>query len=61
MHDDQTEALGTPSEQSGRHFELPRAVRELLPQSQQPPADAEAVGSQLPTAGSGQLVSRADV
>jgi hypothetical protein len=58
MHDDQTEALGAPS---GRHFELPRAVRELLPQSQPPPVEAEAAASSLPAAGPGSLVSRADL
>jgi hypothetical protein len=43
--DDQTQPLPSASQESNRHFELPRVVREVTSESRQPPADAEAADS----------------
>lgn len=45
MQDDQRQTPSDAHQESGRHFELPRAVREVGPDSVRVPADAEAAGS----------------
>lgn len=49
MQDDQRQAPLDARQKSGRHFELPRAVREVGPDSGRVPDDAETAGSSAST------------
>jgi hypothetical protein len=53
MHDDQTRPRPDGPHASEREFELPRAVREMRPGSQRPPAHPEAVDPPPPAVAQG--------